>query len=146
MRLVSLGEKMLRNHTPITMPVPISPFDANLWYRIVNKSSGLALNSTFTLSSNSVSNANLQWQLAYDDAGHYNIKNRASGKVIQNDEAVSETAKWELVWDGSGCCKIKDTASGKMLSSGNAATNDAPVLQAGDANSDDLRWQIQIQN
>ncbi|HEX3857080.1 MAG TPA: RICIN domain-containing protein [Verrucomicrobiae bacterium] len=143
MRLVSLGEKMLRNHTPITMPVPISPFDANLWYRIVNKSSGLALNSAVALSSNSVSNANLQWQLIYDGAGHYNIKNRASGKVIQNDDAVSETTKWELVWDGSGCCKIKDTASGKMLSGGGAATNNAPVLQADDANSDDLRWQIQ---
>ena len=153
MRLVSLGEKMLRNHTPITMPVPISPFDANLSYKIINKSSGLALNnpdgSSIVLSSNSVSNANSQWQLLYDGAGHYQIKNRTSGKVmsqgdstvtVQNDEA--NNSKWELVWDGTGCCKIKNAGGGEMLGVG-AMTNDPPVLQLTDANSGGSHWQIQ---
>jgi hypothetical protein len=158
MRLVSLGESMLRTHTPITMPIPISPFDTNLWYRIINRSSGLALNnaggatagSAMNLFSNSVGNASLQWQLIYN-AGYLKIKNRATGKMmtqgadgslVQSDDVTSDNSKWEFVWDGSGCCRIKSKAGSKMLSCGEAAASGGPIVPVADANSDNLRWQI----
>jgi Ricin-type beta-trefoil lectin domain-like len=163
MRLVGLGETMLKNHEPITMPVPISPFDEKRSYKIANKSNGLVLHpggaskgSPMTQVSNTGSNASLQWQLIYDGAGYFKIKNRSNGKwmgqgdsttgrapVVQSNDATSDNLKWELVWDGTGYCKIKNKTGGKMLSGGGATTNGAPILQVTDANSDDLRWQIQ---
>jgi hypothetical protein len=162
MRLVRLGETMLINHTPITMPIPISPFDTNLWYRIINKSSGLALDNSGGMAgnppmarfSNTASNASLQWQLIYDGTGHYKIKSRTSGKVmsqrdstdggaaiVQSDDLGLDNSKWEFVWDGTGCCKIKNEASGKMLSG--IVTHHAASGQVAAADPDDLHWQIQ---
>jgi hypothetical protein len=164
MRLVSLGETMLRSRTPITMPIPISPFDTNLWYRIINKSSGLALchpsgttgGSPIIQSSNTMANAKLQWQLIYDGAGYFTLKNRSSRQVlsqgdstasgasmIQSDTFNADNLKWEFVWDGTGCCKIKGKTSGKTLSGGGATTEDSPILQVSAADSNELRWQIQ---
>lgn len=160
LRLVSLGEKMLRTHTPITMPIPISPFDKNLPCRMVNKTSGLALgiqgaapDSPIALSPNTPAQPNLQWQLIYDGLGHYKIKNQSTGKLlglgdtaggnplVQRDDASPGDFAWELEWDGTGFCKIKARLDGKMLNGGIAGH--VPALQLTGDSPDDLRWQIQ---
>jgi len=158
MRLVNLGEKMLRSRTPITMPVPISPFDTNLWYRVVNKSSGLALDHTagvvsINQSSNPAANVSSQWRLCYDGTGYFSMQNRIDEKwlssanptesnllTMQNHAVTSDDIKWEFIWDGTGGCKIRNKANGKMLHG--AAMNGVLALQAEDVDSDSLRWLI----
>ncbi len=167
LKLVALGGKMLREHKPITKPIPISPFDPNLSYKIVNRASGLALNGLHGRSggrhgaahqpinqaSNAASNPSQEWQLLYDGAGYFTIKSKVSGTVLSLDRYLdgsslveqrindgSANTKWELIWDGTGYCKIKNEFSGLVLSSGGVTTNDAPVLQVvADAAAEDYQ-------
>jgi autotransporter-associated beta strand protein len=163
LRLVGLGESMLRKGIPITTTIPISPFSTNLFYKIINRATGLLLNSAGSLSSgsplaqyaNTNGDPNLQWQLLYDGAGYFKIKNRASGKVISNGGSITENApvvqvedantddvKWFMNWDGTGCCRVTSKTSSKTLSGQGAATNFTQVVQVTDAANDNLRWQI----
>jgi hypothetical protein len=156
MRLVSLGEKMLRNGTPVPATIPISPFDQNKWYSIKNKASGSSLNtqgkSTKVLSSATVNGIESNWQLIYDGNGYFKIKSRSSGKMLNaagsenislaNAASKSESLKWHLEWDGTGNCRIINKVSGKALSGGSPANSNSSVILTQDASSDDLRWQI----
>jgi len=163
LRLCGLGEAMLRSGTPITATIPISPFATNLFYKIINRSTGLVLNnqgslfsgSPITQYANNNADANLHWRLIYDGAGYFTIKSQSSGKVIgnggftsdgspviQSDDLNTDDNKWQLLWDGTSCCRIRSKNGGKALTGGGATTNFASVVQTTDASSDNLRWQI----
>jgi hypothetical protein len=155
LRLLGLGAKMLKDHTPITPIIPISPFDAHKSYQIKNKTSGLNLSSPGKAARDVVqvaNNADTGWQLLYDGNGYFKIKNRSSGKVLsagsgnagvtQVADASTDNVKWHLEWDGTGYCRIWSKADGKAIT-GNALTApDSPIVAAADASSDDMRWKI----
>jgi len=158
LRLVGLGGKMLRDHTPVPETIPISPFDEHKWYKIKNKASGLELKNQSKTAKESIvqaadaAGANENWQLLYDGKGYFKIKNQLSGKVlsgsantavVQVADGKSDHSMWRLEWDGTGDCRIINKASGMALSAGGGTTESSPVIQATNAkNSDDLRWQI----
>jgi len=51
LRLCGLGESMLKSHTPVTATIPISPFATNLFYKIINRATGMVLNNQGSSSS-----------------------------------------------------------------------------------------------
>jgi hypothetical protein len=158
LRLVGLGEKMLREHKPVPEIIPISPFDAHKEYKIRNRATGLELAGQGQAAKTSIVQAadaadkGNEWQLLYDGEGHFRIKNRQSGKVLgaAPDGGVTEAADrkspgvmWRLEWDGTGDCRLINQASGKALSSSGGTAAGSPVIQASDAkDSDELHWQI----
>jgi hypothetical protein len=153
LRLVGAGAKMLKAHTPITPVIPVSPFDAERWYKIKNRTNGNLNDQSKTANSTSESSVEKgtseQWQFIYDNAGYFIIKNKSGGKVLSTNEAneittlsgneISDYAKWHLEWDGSGACRIKNKANGLWLCS---AASNTPIKLVNEGNPDDLRWQI----
>ncbi|MES2277881.1 MAG: RICIN domain-containing protein [Bacteroidota bacterium] len=141
LRLVGAGAKMLKEHTPITSVIPISPFDAAKTYQIKNRASSLLLNSQGKADGDG--GAGSKWQLLFDGKGFFKIKSKATGKVLGTgtgntvitvEDANTDNQKWHLEWDGSGCCRMINKVSSKTISS--------TVMQATDVATDDLRWQI----
>jgi hypothetical protein len=160
LRLTGTGEKMLKNHTPITTTIPISAFSPDKWYRIRNRATGFTLSNQgktidapIIQATDADADPNLEWQILYDGNGYYTIKSRSSGKeltisssadaVIQSADTKSDNLKWHLEWDGTGFCRIISKANGKSISNNSSAISNSPVIQTPDAtNSDSLRWQI----
>jgi hypothetical protein len=151
LRLVGAGAKMLREHTPITPVIPISPFDLQKSYKLKNRASGLMLNVSGTAITQSADAAstNLNWQLIFDGSGYFKIKSRQSGNVIsagsaagglsQSADSNADNAKWHLEWDGTGCCRIINKATGKTIGS---SADGSAVQTMADAGLDNLRWQV----
>jgi hypothetical protein len=151
LRLVGAGAKMLREHTPITPIIPISPFDLQKSYKIKNRASGLMLNQTGNAIAQAAdaTGANSNWQLVFDGSGYFKIKSRLSGNVLSagsTGDAVSQSAdsnvdsaKWHLEWDGTGCCRIINKATGKAIGS---SADGSSVQTLADAGLDNLSWQI----
>ncbi len=148
LRLVGTGAKMLKEHIPISRVIPISPFDKNKVYAIRNKANGFVMND--------IGSAIVQaddfavWQIIYDGAGYFQIKSKASGKLVvgkgnavtaQSGRGDTDNTKWHLEWDGTGCARIINKATGKAISN-NGTTPNATLIPAIDAGIDDLRWQI----
>jgi hypothetical protein len=159
LRLLGTGAKMLKNHTPITATIPISPFSEQKTYKLQNKASGLNLanqNETTQASIVQAANApgaNDEWQLLFDGSGYFKIKSKLSGKVLsagatdgvvtQVADAKSDNLKWHLEWDGTGNCRIISKAKGMALSSNGSTAANSAIKQVADAkNSDDLRWKV----
>jgi len=154
LRLVGIGEKMLKSHTPITSVIPISPFDPQKWYKIKNSANGLFLSSKGkTAIIQATSNADAGWEFLYDGKGYFKIKSK-TGKMLsstsvsdnapitQSADSKSDNLKWHLEWDGTGSCRIINKMSGKALSSSNLTTANSSVVHVADAVSDELRWQV----
>jgi|GEM_PF-761045 len=148
LRLVGTGAKMLKEHKPISNIIPISPFDANKVYLLKNRANGFLLNDNG--SAVIQADAGAVWQLLFDGAGYFQIKNKISGKVLagngtdittQSDNEKADNAKWHLEWDGTGCARIINKATGKAIGN-NGTTANAAVTSATDAPADNLRWQI----
>ena len=144
---------MLKNRTPITFPIPVSPFSLKKSYTIKSKASGLALHSSksaIVQTSGDVA----EWQLIFDGKGYFTIKNRLSGKVLaagpRNDSLIQVTdskkdnVKWHLEWDGTGDCLIVSKTNHNVLSSENTNTTLIPGSIKPDEVKlrDDLHWQI----
>jgi hypothetical protein len=156
LRLVGTASKMLKNKTPITFPIPISPFDLNKTYTIKNKASGLVLHSNGKAAKSGIeqfAGDGAEWQLIFDGNGYFKIKNKSSGSVlsagaanepvIQATDSKTDNTKWHLEWDGTGNCRIISKATQEALSSNNSTTASSPVIQTTDAaGQDSLRWQI----
>jgi Ricin-type beta-trefoil lectin domain-like len=156
LRLVGVGAKMLKNHTPITPTIPISPFNPDKNYLIKNRTSGLALNgeknaTDVTQTAITLNNKNLEWQLIYDGNGYFKIKNKASGKVLSAlgtadvslvKDANTDNTKWHLEWDGTSFCRIINKTNGRAISSNTPIAPNGAVAQVADASMDDLRWKI----
>jgi hypothetical protein len=147
LRLVSIGAKMLKSHTPITSTIPISPFDPEKSYQIKNRTTGLALSSkTKKAVLQAANGTNSTWQILYDGNGYFKIKNKLSGKVLsasgnmhveQVNDANSDAQKWHLEWDGTSFCRIINKANKQAISN-----NGSAVIQVADSSTDDLRWKI----
>lgn len=153
LRLVGTASKMLKNRTPITFPIPVSPFSLKKSYTIKSKASGLALHSSksaIVQTSGDVA----EWQLIFDGKGYFTIKNRLSGKVLaagpRNDSLIQVTdskkdnVKWHLEWDGTGDCLIVSKTNHNVLSSEN--TNIVLITRSIKPDElksrDGLHWQI----
>jgi hypothetical protein len=162
LRLVGIGGKMLKNGTPITTTIPISPFDPKRWYKIKNSTSGFVLDNLgktadgVSIVQTSGTDAGSEWQFIYDGAGYFKIKNRSSGKyltnggaasdatpVTQTSDAVSDNLKWHLEWDGTGYCEITGKTDGKAISNNGSDTLNSSVIQVAEVNSNSLRWKIE---
>jgi hypothetical protein len=160
LRLVGVGAKMLKEHVPITPVIPISPFDPGKWYKLKNKGSALELNSENGTGSQIVQSTDAvadgqYWQILYDGAGYFTIKNKLTGKLLsianvsadnspvtQTNDKNTENVKWRLEWDGTGYCRLINEHSRKAISTNGSTTADSPLIQAADTAIDDLRWKI----
>jgi hypothetical protein len=155
LRLVGTGAKMLKERTPISPIIPISPFDGKKWYTIKNRASGMKLGSKGNIAIQIMGAPNardnsMAWQLIYDGKGFFKIKNKSSGKFLASGPVGSqatltrnintENTNWHLEWDGTGFCRIINKTSGLSLSTG--GTSNPAVSQVKDELSDNLRWQI----
>jgi hypothetical protein len=147
LRLVGTGAKMLREHTPITPVIPISPFDENKGYQIKNRSSGMILMNNMSLTTSTDAGNSSLWQILFDGKGYFKIKSRLTGEVFgagsgnaisQDSDSNADNIKWHLEWDGTGCFRLINKATGKALGSADGST----LLQITDAGIDNLRWQI----
>ena len=133
LRLVGLGAKMLKSHTPISNIIPISPFDEHLTYLIKNKMNSAGLSDTG------------KWHLIYDGKGYFKLKNTLTGKIlIANGAAVNQAkdnnnddAKWHLEWDGTGYCRIINKNVKKAIIS-----TGIKLSLVTDTAVDVLRWKI----
>jgi hypothetical protein len=148
LRLVGAGAKLLKAHAAITPVIPISPFDAAKSYRIKSRTTGAVLNEVAKTIDAANAKTNADWQFAYDGAGYFTIKNKLSGKVLNNglqgtvtftNDNNTDNAKWHLEWDGTGYCRIINKATSKAII---AANINLVVNQTTDAAKDELRWQI----
>lgn len=156
LRLVGTASRMLKNHTPITFPIPVSPFDLKKSYTIKNAASGLALHSNGKTAKSSIvqaSGSGAEWQLIFDGNGYFKIKNKLSGMVLsagagntpvtQAADSKTDNVKWHLEWDGTGNCRIINKTGKTALSNNGSTTVNSPVMQVTDVvGSDDLRWKI----
>lgn len=158
LRLLGTASKMLKNHTPFSTVIPISPFDAKKWYKIKNREGGQLLTNLSKTEKSAITattdatDINDDWQLLYDGKGYFKIKSRLSGKLLAGaGDAVAQAADgkgdnlmWHMEWDGSGGCRIINKASGKALtanSTGLAQVENAGKL--GDLHSNnELRWLV----
>jgi hypothetical protein len=156
LRLVGVGAKMLKERIPISPIIPISPFDANKWYKITNRVSGMGINNTgsqITQTQDGVDNG-MQWQLIYDGAGYFEIKNKATGKLLSSNSSVNnspvsvtgnvnaDNIKWHLEWDGTGYCRIRSKNGNMAISNNGSGTANSTLVQVADATTDNLRWKI----
>jgi len=156
LRLVGTGAKLLRNHTPIHFPIPISPFDPHKAYHIVNKANGLALHSDGNAGIIQIQKSDAEWQLIYDGQGFFVIRNRITGKdladngkLMQANNIGGDNVKWHLEWDGTGDCRIVSKTGKHALSTNNINTANSAVILVSDLTTrfdpkthDELRWQI----
>ncbi|SDS47351.1 Ricin-type beta-trefoil lectin domain-like [Mucilaginibacter mallensis] len=156
LRLVGVGAKMLKEVKPISPIIPISPFDASKWYKITNRASGMGVTSTgsqITQAPDGMDNG-MQWQLLYDGAGYFEIRNRATGKLLSSNSAVNnspvtvtgntnaDNVKWHLEWDGTGYCRIRSKNGNMAISNNGSGTANSTLVQVTDDATDNLRWKI----
>ncbi len=159
LRLTGAGAKLLRSHSPVAFPIPVSPFDLKKTYIIKNKASGMALHNKDNTTVVQTPGDEAEWQIILDGKGYFTIKNRMSGKALaasaENDKLTQVTdtqtdiVKWHLEWDGTGDCRIVSKTDKYALSSNNRTTNGTRVIQVPDVSTpfdpkthDELRWQI----
>jgi hypothetical protein len=160
LRLVGQGAKMLKEHIPITPVIPISPFDPGKWYKLKNKGSGLELNSGNGTGAQIVQSADAPadgqyWQILYDGAGYFKIKNKLTGKLLstgnvladnspvtQTDGENTENVKWHLEWDGTGYCRLINKHNHKAISTDGSTAANSPLIPVVDTAMDNLRWKI----
>jgi hypothetical protein len=157
LRLVGTASKMLKNGTPFTSTIPISPFNEAKTYIIKNRATGKALHSNGKLATSKIVQADgkgAEWQILFDGKGYFIIKNRVSGKVLgagANNAAVAQVAgsnsdnvKWHLEWDPTGSCRIINKATAATISGNNSMVTQitAPVKPDDLKTRDDLRWQV----
>jgi hypothetical protein len=157
LRLVGVGAKMLKAHTPITPVIPISPFDVNKWYSITNRPSQMELNAQGKLATQTFDDSSKgdEWQLIYDGAGYFKIKNRLTGKflgsgksspdispVILTPDTNADDIKWHLEWDGTGYCRIRSKSNGKSICNNGSLTAGSAIVQVTDTGIDNMRWKI----
>jgi len=156
LRLIGTASKMLKNGTPFTSTIPISPFSESKTYIIKNWASGKALHCTGKLATSSVmfsTDKSAEWQLLFDGNGYFTIKNKISGKVLglgakdavtQVADNNSDDVKWHLEWEPLGSFRIINKTNFKTISG--TATGltlvIAPVKPDEIKSRDDLHWQI----
>ena len=108
-----------------------------------------------TVQAPDAANAGMEWQLLYDGAGYFKIKNRLTGKLLsssgtspgnspvtQANNTNSDNLKWRMEWDGTGYCRLISKIGGRAISNGRSAAANSPLVQAPDSASDNLRWKI----
>lgn len=144
LKLVGLGESLLKQGTPISPVIPVSPFDPGKSYKLKNRASGLLLDNSAKATAAGASD----WQLTYDGAGFFKIKDQAGanvlsgsidGKVSVTNDTQSDNQKWHLEWDGTGSCRIINKKTGLAVAFKGDGT---PVAGAVDSAADDLRWTV----
>ncbi len=114
LRLVGVGAKMLKEHVPITPVIPISPFDPGKWYKLKNKGSALELNSENGTGSQIVQSTDAvadgqYWQILYDGAGYFTIKNKLTGKLLSIANVSADNSP--VTQTNEKACKYVDCAN-----------------------------------
>lgn len=149
LRLVGVGARLLKEGKPIAHTIPISPFDPGHWYQFRNRATHQLLSIAEqgliqTRESDKPDDKQL-WQIIYDNAGYYTLKNKSTGQYISlNNKTIGmhiqndATAKFQMEWDGTDGCHLvsKGTQTGIGLDDNGGITGKP------DAARDELRWQI----
>jgi alpha-L-fucosidase len=139
-----------------------SPFNPNVYYKIVNKAVGKVIDSggattdgSFAKLWSDVTSDNLRWQIVDTGGGWYKIVNRATGKVLDSggatadgsnvklwSDVTSDNLRWQIVDTGGGYYKIINRATGKVIDSAGATADGSNVKLWSNSTSDNQLWQI----
>jgi beta-xylosidase len=146
-------------------PAAAATVDTNVWYVLVNRNSGKALD-VYNFATNdggritqwSRTNANnQQWQFVDSGGGYYRIRSRHSAKVLDvynfstaNGGAIVQWAdgngtnqQWRLADSTDGYVRLISRHSGKALEVQGAATTDgANIVQYTDWGGTNQQWQL----
>jgi hypothetical protein len=147
---------------------PVSGFDPNKCYKIINKYTGKSLdvygansaNYTQILQWSYHGGANQQWRVISNGDGTFDIKNRASGKLLdiqqsggscangikteqyQDDNTGSQ--QWYLMKQADGTYKMKNKTCGKIIKvNGGSYQDGAPVVLWDDFGAEYFKWRIE---
>jgi hypothetical protein len=147
---------------------PVSGFDPNKCYKIVNKYTGKSLdvygansaNHTQILQWSYHGGSNQQWRVISNGDGTFDIKNRATGKLLdiqqsgnscinglkteqyQDDNTGSQ--QWYLMKQADGTYKMKNKTCGKVIKVNGGSYNDgAPVVLWDDFGAEYFKWRIE---
>lgn len=144
-------------------------WNPNVWYRLINKKSGKAVDVPYSSTSNGVqliqylntSNPNQQWSIMDTGSGSYKLTNRFSGKamdvkgsssndgaaVIQYDYLGGSNQKWRLEAVAPGYYVLLNVSSGKALDVEGTSTADSALLvQNTYTGADSQQWKIEEVN
>ena len=143
-----------------------SAFNPNVYYRIVNKNSGKALdvNGQSTADGASIvqwsywGGNNQQWQVIDNGTGYFQIVNRNSGKALDvNGSSTADGAtivqwgywggnnqQWQIIDNGGGYRRVVNRNSGKVLDvNGQSTADGAAIVQWGWWGGNNQQWQFQ---
>jgi Ricin-type beta-trefoil lectin domain-like/HYR domain/Secretion system C-terminal sorting domain len=143
-------------------------FDANKCYKIINKYTGKSLDVYGSNTANYTpiiqwtyhGGANQQWRIISNGDGTYDIKNRATGKLLdiqqsggncangikteqyQDDNTGSQ--QWSLVKQADGTYKMKNKTCNKIIKvNGGSYSDGAQVVLWDDFGAEYFKWRIE---
>ncbi|OXM15738.1 RICIN domain-containing protein [Paenibacillus herberti] len=129
----------------------VAPLDLTKSYTLTNRNSGKSLgianNATTVVQNTYGASSSQAWQIIYDSAGYYKVKNVNSGKfmdvsgasiadgaqVVQSTSSTSISQQWQLIDFGGGYFIVKNRNSGKVLCMNNGTTAEG---------GDSIQWTV----
>ncbi|MEN3615791.1 endo-1,4-beta-xylanase, partial [Plantactinospora sp. ZYX-F-223] len=150
--------------TPQPTPTGSGPVDPNVWYEVVNRNSGKALDVCGVSTADNAcvqqyartGGQNQQWQLVDSGGGYYRVRARHSGKVldvsnystadgaaiVQYGDHGGTNQRFRLV-DSGGYVRLINQGSGKAVEVQGASTADGGrVVQYSDHGGTNQQWQL----
>ncbi|MEV6443343.1 alpha-L-fucosidase [Amycolatopsis sp. NPDC051716] len=139
-------------------------FDPARWFRIVNVTSGLAVDGGGAVAAGSPlkvwtpdGSTNLQFRVEDAGDGFVKLTNRTDGLVIDGAGATTAggnpvqsaytgaaSQQWSITDTGGGVCVIANRASGLVLDGGGSVPSGSPLKVWSDDGSSNLRWLFSV--
>ncbi|WP_410644197.1 alpha-L-fucosidase [Amycolatopsis sp. lyj-346] len=139
-------------------------FDPARWFRIVNVTSGLAVDGGGAVAAGSKlkvwtpdDSTNLQFGIEDTDAGFVKLTNRTNGLVIDGAGATTAggnpvqsaytgaaSQQWSITDTGGGVFVIANRAGGLVLDGGGSVPSGSPLKVWSDDGSPNLRWVLSV--
>ncbi len=139
-------------------------FDPARWFRIVNVTSGLAVDGGGAVAAGSAlkvwtpdGSTNLQFGIEDTGDGFVKLTNRTDGLVIDGAGATTAggnpvqsgytgaaSQQWSITDTGGGVCVIANRASGLVLDGGGSVPSGSPLKVWSDDGSANLRWTFSV--
>ncbi|KNY27839.1 RICIN domain-containing protein [Pseudobacteroides cellulosolvens] len=143
---------------------PVTQFDSNSYYKLINRNSGKALdvpggnsaNNTQLVQWDDNGNNNQQYRIITNSDGYYSIINRGTNKALDNagasvdnspvvewDQSNSDNQKWKLIDTGEGYYKLQIKSSQKYMDvSGASRNNNAGIVTNSSSTGLSQQWKI----
>ena len=144
---------------------PVTQFDSNNYYKLVNRNSGKALdvpggnpaNNTQLIQWEDNGNNNQQYRIISDGNGYYTIVNKGTNKALDNagstldnapvvewDQTNSDNQKWKIIDTDDGYYKLQVKSSQKYMDVQDASLgNNAGIVTKNSSTAFSQQWKIQ---